>query len=244
MAGTPMSVPFLACMLATATFYNLPPRVLPAIQAVEGGQVGSVQRNTDGTEDLGVMQINTRWIAILARVTGASPEAIRVRLVNDACFNIAASGAILRTYLNEAGGRPDAGRRLLPLPHARSPPGLPGAGHATGSGALWSLTMRNLLALVLLLPGAAHAGDMPICAREEVVRFVTSELNRRSPYAILLPFTIAERPGPVHDVVLCAVTVVQRDFDTVKYRTQSWAETQQYRVRWIDPGYEITMIDP
>ena len=99
-----MAVPFLACMLATAAFYHVPPRVLPAIQAVEGGQIGTVQLNTDGSEDLGVMQVNTRWIDALSRAAGLSPEATRARLVNDPCFNIAASGAILRTYLNEAAG--------------------------------------------------------------------------------------------------------------------------------------------
>jgi hypothetical protein len=99
-----MPIPFLACMLAAATFYQLPPRVLPTIQAVEGGRVGSVQLNMNGSEDLGVMQVNTRWVGILAHVTGTSSEATRTRLIDDACFNIAASGAILRTYLNEAGG--------------------------------------------------------------------------------------------------------------------------------------------
>jgi hypothetical protein len=99
-----MSVPFLACMLATANFYQLPPRVLPTIQAVEGGQVGSVQRNTDGSEDLGVMQVNTRWIQPLSRIAGMPEDAVRARLIGDPCFNIAAAGAILRTYLNEASG--------------------------------------------------------------------------------------------------------------------------------------------
>ena len=37
-----MAIPYLACMLSVAAFYGLPPRVLPAIQAVEGGQVGTV----------------------------------------------------------------------------------------------------------------------------------------------------------------------------------------------------------
>lgn len=60
--------------------------------------------NTDGSEDLGVMQVNTRWVPVLARVTGASSEATRARLIQDGCFNIAASGAILRTYLNETEG--------------------------------------------------------------------------------------------------------------------------------------------
>jgi len=99
-----MAVPFLACMLAAAAFYHLPPRVLPAIQAVEGGRIGTVSRNTDGSEDLGVMQVNTRWIPVLARYTLASGDATRTRLIGDPCFNIAAAGAILRTYLNETEG--------------------------------------------------------------------------------------------------------------------------------------------
>ncbi len=99
-----MAVPFLACMVAVAAFYQLPPRVLPAIQAVEGGRIGTVHVNTDGSEDLGVMQVNTRWVAILARTIGAAPAATRQRLIDDACFNIAAAGIILRTYLNEARG--------------------------------------------------------------------------------------------------------------------------------------------
>ena len=99
-----MAVPFLACMVAVAAFYQLPPRVLPAIQAVEGGRIGTVHVNTDGSEDLGVMQVNTRWVAILARTIGAAPDATRQRLIGDACFNIAAAGIILRTYLNQARG--------------------------------------------------------------------------------------------------------------------------------------------
>lgn len=99
-----MVVPFLACMVAVAAYYHLPPRVLPAIQAVEGGRVGSLHVNADGSEDLGVMQVNTRWVESLARTIGATPEATRQRLIGDACFNIAASGVILRIYLNEARG--------------------------------------------------------------------------------------------------------------------------------------------
>ncbi len=99
-----MAIPFLACMAAAAAFYHLPPRVLPAIQSIEGGRVGTVSRNTDGSQDLGVMQVNTRWVPVLSRVTGAPVEATRARLIGDPCFNIAAAGAILRTYLNETEG--------------------------------------------------------------------------------------------------------------------------------------------
>ena len=42
-----MAVPFLACMVAAAAWYHLPPRVLPSIQAVEGGRPGLVRRMSD-----------------------------------------------------------------------------------------------------------------------------------------------------------------------------------------------------
>jgi hypothetical protein len=100
----PVTVPFLACMATVAAFYHLPPRVLPAIQAVEGGQVGTVHGNRDGSQDLGVMQINTRWIEPLAAWTGTAPVTIRERLVTDACFNIATAGAVMRICLCETGG--------------------------------------------------------------------------------------------------------------------------------------------
>ncbi|MGH7041690.1 MAG: lytic transglycosylase domain-containing protein, partial [Acetobacteraceae bacterium] len=99
-----MAIPFLACMAAVAAFYQLPPRVLPSIQAVEGGRPALVHRDANGTDDLGVMQVNTRWIAPLARYTGLTGPAVRARLLDDPCFNIAAAGAIMRTSLNQEHG--------------------------------------------------------------------------------------------------------------------------------------------
>ena len=99
-----MAVPFLACMALVAQLYSLPPRVLPSIQAVEGGGPGTVHRNTDNSFDLGVMQINTLWLAPLARYTRLDPADVRDRLLHRPCFNIAAAGLILRTYLDETQG--------------------------------------------------------------------------------------------------------------------------------------------
>jgi hypothetical protein len=99
-----MPIPFLACMALTAGFYQLPPRVLPAIQAVEGGAIGAVHLNADGSADLGLMQVNTRWLGPLARFTRMAETDVRARLIQDACFNIAAAGAIMRTYLIETRG--------------------------------------------------------------------------------------------------------------------------------------------
>ena len=99
-----MAIPFLACMALAAQIYSLPPRVLPSIQAVEGGSPGLAHPNSDGSEDLGIMQINTIWIPRLVSYTRLDRATVRDRLLNNSCFNIAAAALILRTYLDEAGG--------------------------------------------------------------------------------------------------------------------------------------------
>lgn len=99
-----MPVPYLACMLAVSQFYHLPPRVLPSIQVVEAGHPGTISRNLNGTADLGVMQVNTRWLPHIARAWHMTPRTVASRLINDPCFNIAAAGAIVRIYLDETHG--------------------------------------------------------------------------------------------------------------------------------------------
>jgi hypothetical protein len=97
-------IPFLACMALVASIDHLPPRVLPSIQAIEGGRPGTISNDTDGSQDLGVMQINTRWVHPLAAYTREPEIWVRARLINEPCYNIAAAGAILRTYLAEDHG--------------------------------------------------------------------------------------------------------------------------------------------
>lgn len=99
-----MPVAYFACMGLVASIYHLPPRVLPSIQAVEGGSPGIVHRNTNNTEDLGVMQVNTTWLWALSRYTHTPVATVYVRLRDDSCYNVAAAGAIMRTYLDETHG--------------------------------------------------------------------------------------------------------------------------------------------
>ena len=99
-----MAVPYLACMALVASIYHLPPRVLPSIQAVEGGSPGLAHPNTNATEDLGVMQVNTTWLWPLARYTHTAIATVYTRLRDEPCYNVAAAGAIMRTYLDETHG--------------------------------------------------------------------------------------------------------------------------------------------
>jgi len=97
-----MPVPWLACMLAVSQHYHLPPRVLPSIQIVEAGQPGTISHNLNGTGDLGVMQVNTRWVPSIARWWDLPPSEVADRLIRDPCFNNVSAGAIMRIYMDEA----------------------------------------------------------------------------------------------------------------------------------------------
>ncbi|KAA5612781.1 lytic transglycosylase domain-containing protein [Rhodovastum atsumiense] len=99
-----MSIPYLACMLTVSTAFGLPPRVLPAIQAVEGGKPGMESVNKNDSKDLGVMQINTLWVPVFSAKIGMKPEEIYKNLVEKPCFNIAIAGAIMKIYIDEAKG--------------------------------------------------------------------------------------------------------------------------------------------
>lgn len=99
-----MSVPFLACMIAAASFHHLPVQALAAIQQVEGGTVGAVVGDKDGSADLGLMQVNTQWVPAIAKATKAREDVIRTKLINDGCFNVKVAAAILDVYKAEAHG--------------------------------------------------------------------------------------------------------------------------------------------
>lgn len=97
-------IPHLTCMALAAALNDLPPRALPAIHAVEGGAPGTIHWNANGSADLGVMQINTLWLPVLAGALGQPEPQLRERLVNDSCFNIVVAGMILRLNLDEERG--------------------------------------------------------------------------------------------------------------------------------------------
>lgn len=88
-------------MALVASIYNLPPRVLPSIHVVEGGGINTVHVNTDGSQDLGYMQINTRWLPVLARYSTLPEASVRTNLLSRPCFNVAAAGYIMRRCLDE-----------------------------------------------------------------------------------------------------------------------------------------------
>ncbi len=91
------------CFIAAALQYGHDPELLPAIYEVERGRPGMVNENTNGTADLGFMQINTIWVPVIAHKVGASEQAVREQLVNNACYSIATAAWILRTNIDDVG---------------------------------------------------------------------------------------------------------------------------------------------
>ena len=93
----------LACFLWASSYYKVPTSVLLSIAQVEGGRIGTVSGNTNGTQDLGPMQINTIWLPDLARRTNQSPQTVRYRLITDGCYNVSIGAWILQRNIVESG---------------------------------------------------------------------------------------------------------------------------------------------
>jgi hypothetical protein len=63
----------IVCSISAAQSFGLPPSVMLAVAQIEGGRPGLARRNTNGTYDLGPMQLNTAWLAEL-RPYGVDPR--------------------------------------------------------------------------------------------------------------------------------------------------------------------------
>lgn len=86
------------CVLAAAMHYAMPVHVLWAIRLTEGGSVGIVQRDPNGTDDYGPFQINSVWLPQLRQY------GIGRRVLTDSpCANAFAAAYILRLEWLDSG---------------------------------------------------------------------------------------------------------------------------------------------
>lgn len=98
-----MSKVIAACLMLAAQTYSVPPAVLVGIHQVEGGRPGQAVKNTNGTYDLGPMQINTIWIPELADKWGVSNNTALQWVKNDPCTNMGVAAWILRGHMDRTG---------------------------------------------------------------------------------------------------------------------------------------------
>jgi soluble lytic murein transglycosylase-like protein len=92
---------FATCLMLAAQTYSVPPQVLVGILHVEGGRIGQQVRNTNGSYDLGPMQINTLWLPELARNWKVSERTAMKWVRDDGCTNINVAAWILGQHLTE-----------------------------------------------------------------------------------------------------------------------------------------------
>lgn len=90
-----------ACLAAAAHAYQIPPSYLYAILAVEGGHVGQVVDDRNGTHDLG---INTSWGPAIGRLWSMPVDDALARVRDDGCANTIIAAAILDRCVIVAGG--------------------------------------------------------------------------------------------------------------------------------------------
>lgn len=113
-----MQTLFAACLLLAAQTYALPPATLMGIYQVEGGQVGQeIGPNTNGSYDLGPMQINTLWLPRLAKEWQVSETTAREWVRDDPCTNAGVAAWILRGTYEETGDM----ARAISYYHSRTP---------------------------------------------------------------------------------------------------------------------------
>ena len=90
-----------ACMMLASQTYSVPPAMLAGIYKAEGGKVGQAVENTNGSYDLGPMQINTIWLPELADKWGVSEDVAYDRIKDDPCTNVNVAAWILRGHMDE-----------------------------------------------------------------------------------------------------------------------------------------------
>ena len=106
-----------ACLMLASQTYSVPPAVLVGLYKAEGGKVGQEVLNTNGTYDLGPMQINTIWMPDLAARWGVSETTARKWVRDDACTNVGVAAWIFKSHLNETGSLSQA----IAHYHSRTP---------------------------------------------------------------------------------------------------------------------------
>lgn len=96
----------VACLLQAAQLQGVPPSVVLTVLKVEGGKVGMASRNTNGTEDLGPMQVNTgAWLKTVAGIHfNGDKKAAYEALRDNGCYNVHVGTWILRKSIDDADG--------------------------------------------------------------------------------------------------------------------------------------------
>jgi hypothetical protein len=103
-ADTSNGATIRGCLEAASRAYRVPPAILVILLNVEGGSLGAVSQNTNGTVDIGPMQVNQIWVPQVAAHWSTTNDRAYRALRDNFCANLEAGAWILRQGLDEAHG--------------------------------------------------------------------------------------------------------------------------------------------
>ena len=97
-AGQQQPRTMMDCFEEAGKMYKIPPMLLQSIAWVESRyDKNAKNQNTNGSVDMGVMQINSLWLEPL------SEYGVQKKHLYNACYNISIAAWILRKQINEVG---------------------------------------------------------------------------------------------------------------------------------------------
>jgi hypothetical protein len=94
------------CVMDAARLQQVPPALILGLLKTEGGKLGSESPNSDGSYDLGPMQVNDRvWVPVVAKLHfHGDRDTAREALRDHGCYNVNIGAWIFRQYVDEANG--------------------------------------------------------------------------------------------------------------------------------------------
>lgn len=78
-------------------------KTLWGLRDQEAGWIGAEIPNSNGSHDLGPLQVNSFWVPRLATLTQRPAGQVRAWLINDPCFNVQAARWIFLSALTSTG---------------------------------------------------------------------------------------------------------------------------------------------
>ena len=93
-----------SCVVAESERQSLGLLKVLAVMKAENGRVGQFVLNSNGSYDIGPMQVNTIHLPELAKTFRVSEGTVAQLLAYDGCFNVAVGAWLLRLRTNEAQG--------------------------------------------------------------------------------------------------------------------------------------------
>lgn len=89
------------CLYAAASVHRVPPDLLYAILSVEAGRPGLISHNSNGSVDIGPMQVNDFWLPALMLHWSTTRASAYLALRDSVCANFEAGAWILEQAIRE-----------------------------------------------------------------------------------------------------------------------------------------------